>query len=195
MPLDPLATVSDLQSRLPQTLSPEDQDRAEVLLRDASARVRREAGGQEISARESTARLAVCCGLVTLPQYPVTAVGSVQTVDGDDVDVTWDGSLLTVYAAGGTYVDVTYTHGYDPVPDDIVALVCQIAGRALSTPPTSSGVTQETLGAYTYGIGSAAASGPLGMLDEEKATARAYRRPTRPVSVLGYPVASGIHVL
>jgi hypothetical protein len=50
-------------------------------------------------------------------------------------------------------------HGYETLPDDLVGFVCQVAGRAYATPATDGGVSQETLGAYSYTIGSAAAAG------------------------------------
>jgi hypothetical protein len=192
---EPLATYADLVNRLGCVI---DQNRAEALLRDASAAVRRAAGGQIISrVLNDTALIRPCGTSLWLPQYPVLAVDSIVDSDATAVEFTWElGQDVAVFstAHGHSFerdflfppspLTVVYDHGYEPVPDDIIAVVCQVAGRAYGTNPQTTGLTQESLGAYSYSIGSAAASGPLGLLPGELAICRAYRRPGRPISVL-----------
>ena len=191
MALDPLATVDDLAERLVGGV--DDPGRAEVLLRDASAAVRGYTG-QQISAGASTARLRIRNGQARLPQQPVTAVIAVDNVNGDGLVFWWPGggqvvdlrSIPVANASAGwwrgvSYVDVTYEHGYEEIPDDIIAVVCQIAGRAMGAPADESGIQQESVGSYSYSRGAAAASGPLGMLVPERAVLDRYRLPVSPV--------------
>lgn len=197
MALVPLANVDDLETRLGRTLTATEGPRAEALLDDASAAVRGYTGQQitrpepdDDDARVSTTRLKVNGGTVRLPQRPVTAVTAVADTNGNNVLFTWyAGEVIQVapnvpdswawvpWVNGIAYVDVTYAHGYDEVPGDIVAVVCQMAARALGQAPDDSGKTSETIAGYSYTVGTAAASGAVGLLPDEKAVLDRYRRP------------------
>lgn len=191
---EPLVDVDDVLQRLALDLTGAPLLRLIALIQDASAAVRSEAGGQRISRATSTIRTAMC-GRFALPQYPVVSITSVtQYVGGAAITYEWDG-LNTVTLNGWvdrfdldggyhTVADVTYVHGYDPVPDDIVAVVSQMAARAYGLPASDSGVTQESLGAYSVSYGIAAASGGVGMLPDERAIVQRYRRPRAPISML-----------
>lgn len=185
--MEPLATLDDLAVRLGRTLSDVEETRAAALLDDASAAVRAYTG-QDFTSSETTVRLVPRNGKIALPQRPVTAVDSVKTVDGTDLVFTWwTGNSVTVGATSINWfevngsptqpVDVTYTHGYTTVPADIVAVVCQIVGRAMTKPADEAGFTQESIAGYSYALGAAAASGAVGMLADEKAVLDRYRRP------------------
>lgn len=193
MALAPLATLDDLESRLVGGI--DNPDRAEVLLRDASAAVRAYTG-QELSAGSSTVRLRVQNGRARLPQQPVVAVSAVDDVDGNGLTFWWPGGGQVIDLRGipvanrsegwwrcATYIDVSYDHGYDEVPDDIVAVVCQIAGRALGTSAEQTGVQQERIGTYSYSLGGAAAAGAVGMLAGERAILDRYRLPAQPALI------------
>lgn len=179
--MDPLASITDLAARLPDgTIS--DEARATTLLADASGAVRRYTG-QTFTEETTTDRLKVHKNKVRLPQRPVTAVTSVKDINGTTIVYTRVREVLhldTVVpdtwaweprrtALG--YVDVNYTHGHPDgeLPDDLIGFVCQIVGRAYGTPATESGTSQESLGAYAYSTGAAAASGVFGLLTDEKA--------------------------
>jgi hypothetical protein len=56
-------------------------------------------------------------------------------------------------------VFITYTHGYDQIPDDIRSACLQMASRGLAGPPP--GVRQESIGSYsvTYDTGAASRLG------------------------------------
>lgn len=182
-----LANIDELESRLGRSLDGAEAIRALALLEDVSAVVRRRAR-QSFSSTESTVYLSAWRGRVALPERPVTAVGSVETLDGDPVDFTWytGDPFLTIGSAGviafdrdpvtcgGQRVAVTYTHGSGAAPADIVAVVCQVVGRALGTGAESSGIQQESLGSYSYSVGTAAASGPAGLLPAELAIIDSY---------------------
>lgn len=195
---EPLAEVTDLVERLGRDLTEQESIRAQSLLADASAAVRAAAGGQEISEATSDAYLFAHNERLYLPQVPVTAVNSVETVAGATVGFTWYAGFTAYvgYASLNSFeivpflypartpLVVNYTHGYAVIPDDIVAVVCGIAARALGQPPDTSGVIQESLGGYAYTLGSAAAAGGLGMLDSERLIARRYARPRPSISML-----------
>lgn len=183
-----LATTDDLADRLGRSFSPAEEARAALLLDDASAAVRSYTG-QHFTQETTTDRLRVRNGRVRLSQLPVTDVDSVSDIDGNDVTFTWNGGeRLDVNAgvpddwaweprvSGLAYVDVAYTHGYDAIPDDIVAVVCQIAGRAFGRPADDAGMTSETIAGYSYSVGAAAAAGGVGMLADERAVLDRYRR-------------------
>lgn len=186
MALEPLATLEDLEARLGRDLTSVSA-RAEALLRDASAKFRAEANGQEINRRSSTVRATLRDGRVRLSQVPVVSITSVEDIDGDSISYEWDGRETLTFVTVGSFeiepirspqfvVDVTYVHGYEFVPDDVIATVCQIAGRALGQNADETGLSQETIGSYSYSVGGAAAAGPLGMLADERSIARRYRR-------------------
>lgn len=202
MPLpEPLAGVLDLVERLGRDLTDAELIRSNAILRDASAAVRRAAGGQIISAATSTIRVPAYGGRLKLPQYPVNSITSVVNTASQSVTYTWYAGWTEIVVASSallnsweiepfTYstpqlpVTVTYAHGYAVVPDDIVGVVCSVALRALGQEADHGGVTQESLGAYSYTVGSAAAQGGFGLLDNERRIAEAYRRPTQPISML-----------
>lgn len=123
---EPLATVADLSA-----LGIDTTDTALVgsLLASVSAAVR-EAAGVMISRATSTIRLeGTREQWLALPGAPVVAVTAVE-LDGTAVNDhrvvggrLWrPGGWQSTYAP--SEVRVTLTHGYDPVPADIVKMVC-----------------------------------------------------------------------
>jgi hypothetical protein len=174
-----LADIDDLTARLPAGTITEPA-RATQLLADVSAAVRRYTG-QTFTAETTTERLKVRKNKVRLPQHPVTAVNSVKDLNAVDVPhvivnniLELDTAVIDTWAweprrTGLGYVDVDYAHGYATLPDDLVGFVCQVAARVYGTPGTDGGVSQESLGAYSYQIGSAAAAGAIGFLPAERA--------------------------
>lgn len=104
-----------------------------------------------------------------LPERPVISA-TVTGVDGVEIDEGsyrlfegilvrpggWAGSAI--YSANWptntgypSTVEVTYTHGYDPIPDDIRAVCIQLAARGLQAP--TGGVRQESIGNYSVSYG------------------------------------------
>lgn len=176
--MPPLASVADLEGRLGRTFDAGEAIRAGLLLDDASAVVRAYTG-QQFNEATSTVRLKVRGGVVRLPQRPATAVTTVADVDGNTVGHTWysgDAIHLTGGYPTGGWVDVTYDHGYASVPGDVVAVVCQIAGRAFGTTADNAGYQSESIGTYSYTVGVAAAAGATGLLNDERAVLDRYRR-------------------
>lgn len=140
--MEPLATTADLEALNIDTSS---QTLVESLLESVSYAVR-EAAGAPISLTTST----VTTGgtreeYMTLPGGPLREVASV-TVDGKPV-TDWrllDGRLWRPYGWGGAHVpvEVTYTHGYDPVPADIVRMVCMFVSAGLHAAEDGFGVNR-----------------------------------------------------
>lgn len=189
-----LANTSDVSVRLGRTLDANETTRVESILADVSAAVRRFCG-QTFTASTTTERLRVSRAVVRLPEWPVNSVTSVVDMNSNAILYNWyDGDVINVsnldswanepWATAPQWVDVTYNHGYSSIPDDLVGIVCQIASRVLGTKPDHTAKSSEQLGDYRYSIGSAAASGPVGLLPSEREALTMWKRPGRPVHML-----------
>jgi hypothetical protein len=187
--MDALASPDDLLARLGREFSDSEGARVSALLDDVSATVRAYTG-QQFTLDTTTERVRVRNGSITLPQRPVVSVDAVADTSGNDIEFTYvmgdrmqvsgqvpDAWSYVPYRDGLQAVDVTYAHGYETVPADIVAVVCQIAARALGRAADEAGMTQESIEGYSYSIGAAAAAGPMGMLSDECMVLDRYRRP------------------
>lgn len=103
-----------------------------------------------------------------LPEWPVVSVASVAvngvTVTGFEVSGTgilWPSSSAGRNGATGGFpgnwggpdclVAVTYTHGFDPIPDDLRNLCVDMAAVAL-TVPVGARTTSTSLGSYQEAI-------------------------------------------
>ena len=183
-----LASTDALETRLGRTLSTTESDRAEALLADASAAIRHYTG-QQFDLATTTDRLWVRRNRVLLPQRPVNDVTAVTGTDGADVTYLWHGAgfdhlylgtttLVTTTTQRRTHavVDVTYSHGYDQVPDDVIAVCCSVALRTFGVEPDSTGMQSENIEGYSYTLGTVAAAGSAGLLPEEKRALDVYRR-------------------
>lgn len=197
---EPLATLNDVIDRLGRDLTAGEAARIDALLLDVSASVRKYTG-QDFTEATTTLRTRVRRGVVTLPQRPVTAVTSVDNVATSTATFfRWDGLDRVTFAmseldawqwepfrigTGPPVVDIEYTHGYDPIPDDIIGVVSSIAMRALGRKPEEGAVQQESIAGYSYSIGSAGAAGGFGMLPDERSVLDRYRRVGGWVDVTG----------
>lgn len=192
-----LATLDDLAVYLGRELDDLTENRqAEQALDLVSAAVRAWCR-RDFTQTTSTRRLPGVWGpTLDLPDGPVTAVTAVVLDDTTITDWTWnDRSQLIRHgyltatdpdrggAAGGhrgswggpqATVTVTYTHGYDPIPDDVRAAVLTATARSITNPV---GVRSEGLGAYqvTY-AGQAADLGAVVITDAERRLLSRYRR-------------------
>ena len=98
-----------------------------------------------------------------LPELPVVEVSSVveddETLDdGDDYKLANFGQLVRVgrrWAAGIQIVTVTYTHGYETIPDDVISVCTRAAARGYQAGLRSAdsdgvpGVASKGLGDFT----------------------------------------------
>lgn len=197
--VEPLATSDDVADRLGRTLTTEEATRIDALIIDASSSVIAYTG-QPFAEYETTDLLPVRYGSVRLPLRPVTAIGAVTDGYGNPLSFTWISGDSTISLLSDGYINeweinvvpgtrvghaaVTYTHGYYPIPDDIVGVVCQIVGRALGTPADDAGLIAETITGYSYQRGSAAGAGPFGMLPDERRILDRYRVLAGPAMML-----------
>lgn len=181
-----LISIRDVEQRVGRQLSDVEQNRLTAVLDDVSAAIRSYTG-QTISRATTTERLKITGLGLYLPQRPIVSVASVKTTAALTLPFEWYGGdrvsvepLWTTSAPRtGQWIDVTYTHGYDPVPDDVIAVACQVAIRALAVPIDSTVIQQESIGGYSHSLGGAAANGALGLLLGERQILNTYRRRTR----------------
>jgi hypothetical protein len=189
MPLDPLATTDDLAVRLGRELTETETAQAEALLAGASQRVRTYTGLDFTLVEDDTAQIKVRNGIGRLPQRPVVAVTSVDDLNSNTVTFTWLGDDLVrlsplvdspwLYEAWRNpipEVTVTYDHGYEDIPADVIDVVCSMAARSLSRGPDSGAIQSESIAGYSYTLGATAAAGTVGLLNDEKAALDVYRR-------------------
>ena len=179
-----LITVDDVEARIGRDLTDAERSRVAALIRDASAAIRLYTG-REFAAGSHTVRRMPHHGVVTL-RAGVASVTSVENLDGAPVGYTWDGlNTIRVGSTVDTFswnlpvitqaVDVTYTTVGD-VPAAVAAVAAQMVARAFGQPADQSGVQQEAIAGYSYTVGTAAASGPVGLLPDERAILGRYRR-------------------
>ena len=175
-----LVTIEEVETRLGRCLEGADKDRVRALIADASAAIEGHIG-YSIAAGART-DMACPVGLTMRLTYPnVAAVTSVTDHEGVDIPFAWvTGAQEITFPATryGSPVTVAYLSGWAATPADLVAVACQVVGRAFGVSPDETGTTQESLGSYSHTIGSAAASGALGLLAAELAVCERYRRLT-----------------
>lgn len=92
---------------------------------------------------------------VVLPSPPITAVEQVLTVPTDGTQPqpiegwAWDGEERVWLPWGTGRVAVTYTRGFDPVPDGLVELCCEVAYRLGQTPDGEGLIRQQSVDDYS----------------------------------------------
>lgn len=178
-----LATTDQLEDRMGVSI---DQTRALAVLADASAAVVAYSGQTFHRATTTVTVRVPPSRVVRLGQRPVHSVDTVTDLNDNPLLFEFDGvDRVTVARNLDTFacepwptavraVKVTYDHGYDTIPGDVVAVVCQVAGRAYGVTPQDSGFADERLGDYSSGVRAAAASGALGLLLPERAVLDRY---------------------
>lgn len=149
-----LATQADVEASLLRALTTPEATYVSALLARASRQVRVYLGQYiEEVADDVVTISADMYGTLRLPQRPVTAIASIvvagTTLDPDTYEFTADGVVTGVWADGfetnigfgwTTPATFVYTHGYDPIPDDIVGVVADaVAARITAAASTGSG--------------------------------------------------------
>lgn len=130
--LDPFATSDDLAKRLGATYTVEQAARVDELLADACDELRSMIG-QPLTRLTSTVTLYTDqLGKVILPAVPVVSVDEVLVAD-EAVEWTLKDDVLSVPRTVGRDdpVVVTFTHGWDPVPRELVKFACTMAAAVL----------------------------------------------------------------
>lgn len=176
--LAPLATADDIASRLGRDLTDAEAVKAEPLLRDASALVRRYCRRDFLyHVSEVLPALYGRDGEIKITQRPVISVQSVVARGSDnaalslpDLPVPWwtfDGVDRIILDPGwgaiinlpelwwtselypGTF-DVTCTFGEPLVPDDVVAVTANECIGVLTAPSQAAGLVGEQIGPYSW---------------------------------------------
>lgn len=167
-------------------------DMITIAVAAASNILRRLANGQTISQLSETITLdGHGVRTIYLPEQPVTDVSAV-SVDGTDwvecTDYAVDlptGSVIAKAAQnyrfpyGPGRIQITYTHGYETVPDDVVQVVYRIA-RRLITSPDGAHISEESLGGYRVSYYDRGAT-EYGLTDVELSVVEDLRNPARMV--------------
>lgn len=183
-----LATKDDVVAALGRDLTASETKQADVHLMKVSELFRLEAR-QQFTPGRSTNRLRVTAGAVTIPQRPVKAVLSVNGSLGSDYPLF--GQRLEVPAQTGTFVHVTYDHGYDEIPELVTLTVAGIVAQLFEADPRArAGVSQrgETRGPFsvqeTYAAWAQGAAPRLA--PDDRAVAQSYRVTSYGLIVQGY---------
>lgn len=173
--MQPLATPAQLAERMG---APPDPSRVDAALTDASATVRAAAGQDFTQAVTDSTLRAHCCGALRLPQRPVNDVTDVTDIYGEALDWwDWDGREKVTVSYRYDVVVVTYDHGYAVIPDDIVAVTCNVAARTLASAPEDAGIQSRSITNYNESFGPVGAAGPAGLFNDERAMLVRYQRP------------------
>lgn len=186
MPLDPLAQQTDVEDNLGRTLTAGEITRASTLLNRASQLIRSYTGLTFTLVTDDVAVMRITAGRVRLPQRPVTAVSKVALVGYDGVQrytvpFIWDG--LDEVTMFGDYLvlnlpeilhdvythtaEITYSHGYATVPDDIRDLTAEVVARVYQSPSTP-GVQYQTAGPFSVRVADGYGSGQVVLTDADK---------------------------
>lgn len=183
-----LATADQLEAFLGHAV---DATRATALLEIASGVVRGYTGQHFSKVIDDVATLGVTRGQVSLPQRPAEKPTLVARADGTGVYPAtswwWGGVGVIEFGApswvanGPSHgrsphaVTVTYSHGYDEIPAEVVGVVCQMVGRVIDGSDTP-GLRSESIDDYQYQMGGNIVSGAIALVPSEKETLDRYRR-------------------
>ena len=197
-----LATESQVVDALGRSLTTDEEFRLGWLLSRASAVVRSYAG-QEFSPATASEVLRVRDGRVTLTHEPVQSITSVTwtaedgtagaatsyTFDGIRT-VTLDGAAHIIgtaeTAAGQGTVHVTYDHGHDSVPADVLGIVVDAVIRQLLAPGGGvAGLRYLAVGGVVETYSDQYTSGQVFLTGDDKAVLDRYRRRVRTARVGG----------
>lgn len=148
------ATTDELGDFLGEELTDARLAKATLVLETATAQIRgwtrqylEFVADDEITVRGTADRELV------LPERPVVEVGDItiggMTIAPSSYQLHGDTLVrLDGWYSPASIVVLTYSHGFDPIPDDIRGVALQIAARMMSTPPGVR-IHQEGVGTYT----------------------------------------------
>jgi hypothetical protein len=179
--LPPFATATELAAVMQ---APVDSAAADLALASASAVIRKWTRQTITRVVDDVARLRIVdCAELVLPQRPVISVSEVKVQALALNDWVLSGDRL-LRAGGWRYlpgtssypdpgiVQVTYTHGFDEIPDDVRAVCLDLAASTLANP---SMLRQEAIDDYTRTF-AAESLGLGGLSGAHKALLSDYRR-------------------
>lgn len=193
--LPSLADLSDIEDRLGRDLDASETRKADALLRDASTVVRNYCR-REFTRGQTTARIRPRGRIINLPQRPVISVTAIWAVQSFGPTImrtplsywNWPGGSQvfigdqTMVINGPTldwddtdvWADVTYDHGFDEIPDEVITVVANMVTRNIVVPQGGL-VDLETIGPYTARYATFTSQGPLGMSEADREVLNRYR--------------------
>lgn len=177
----PLATAAELRTFLEVDADTLPDGRADLILAGVSGTIRAYTGQHfdQVNAEEIVLD-SIGSSVLLLPQLPVTAVTAVADLEDATAtfvvpdDYRWSelGILRRTggqrWAEGLRRYQVTYSHGYATIPDDLKLIVLRAAARATANP---EGLTQESMGNYSASWGMSVA----GLTDIDRRDLDRYR--------------------
>ncbi len=179
-----LADLADVAARTGVAYDA-DNDRALAMLAEASAFFRSYTGQQITLVEDDTQELfGTWDDVLQLPQLPVSELsdlslryrGETSLTVYDDWTFTRRGRVRRVGGWGGpdAIVSVTYTHGFETVPDDVRRCVASIAHRIMANP---NDVIGEQIGSYqvTYAQQALTDRNPIGLTVRDQVVMDKYR--------------------
>lgn len=194
-----LAEDSDVEATLLRALTSNEQNYVDALLARASRAVRVYTGQyiEQVTDDEVTV-IPDPYGNLRLPQWPVTDVASV-TVNGDEIDPTsyvWNRQgvirqhTLNSFEINGTPIAwrtpvvVTYTHGYEEIPDDIIGVVADLVAGRLLSPAGSGAVKAAQVDDVRVEYDVATATASVDLTDDQKTILDRYKLPGGVIDLL-----------
>lgn len=191
-----LITPDNVLDRLGREFTTTEDAVIDARIADVSASIRAYTG-REFTVGETTALLRPFGRVVKLPQRPVTAINAVEDRYGNTITYTWIDGDPELHLGAGWYLNafelnvaavgsldrvrVTWEHGYETVPDDVIAVACNMVIRALAVPAEDGGITSETIGSYSYQRTNVAATS---IWAPDRTVLDRYRIPTAPALML-----------
>jgi len=201
--LPALAELTDIEDRLGRELAANETSKVVAALSDASAVVRAYTR-RTFTKNTTTTRLRPRGNKVTLPDRPVISVDALATVfafagtetitptpawsfvGGFEIHLLDPGLLINGptldLSDDNVWCQVTYTHGFEEIPEDIVAVVANMVVRGVNLPGGGL-IDSETIGPYTTRYNAVGSVGPLSMTDGERRILNNYRATSRSIEL------------
>lgn len=206
--MEPLASLEELEEFVGEEFGPIDPGEGRLKLELASGEVRAYCG-QEFTPQTDDEVVLDGTGtrVLMLPELPVLDVSLVEEGIGGarsslpgpgDRGAVWewssDGILRMVHARDVwarrfRFYRVLYSHGFEPIPDALKAIVLKVSARSLDDP--AGQFRSETLGRYSYTLAGAEAGVGLTRADERTLERGGFVIGSRPRSVPSSSSGSG----
>ncbi|MFT9111991.1 MAG: hypothetical protein ABF453_02890 [Bifidobacterium psychraerophilum] len=180
MTVTALASTSDVSKALGRNLTDDEQDRVQHVLDLLSEKFRTEAA-QTFSVETYTHRLKADGGLIRFPRTPLVDVTGVVSDNTEALQWVREGNAIRIPSLGSDgFALVTYTAGFDHVPDAVRLQIADEAQKIISiNPKAREGYTQttEVTGPLTDGgtFGAWAVGGQAMLSPEGIALAKRFR--------------------
>ena len=181
-----LTSTNEVAAALGKELTAQDKDRISHLISLVSAKFAA-AAGCTFAKEAYTHRVKVNAGQVRPPRAPLLAVTSVTDDDGQPVPWRLAHGYIAVPLPSHRLVVVTYTAGYEKIPDVVSAQVADAVARIMRVDPrAAAGQTQATTttGPFTVtGTFATWAVGGQALLSPDDLEVAARYRPHRPGNI------------